>query len=55
MSVLPKLTEEQYRSVLKDFEETLSQLKEENKVLKEENVELRKILYEIHVRVSSVD
>jgi predicted RNase H-like nuclease (RuvC/YqgF family) len=55
MSVLPKLTEEQYRSVLKDFEETLSQLKEENKVLKEENVRLRKILYEIHSKVSPFD
>ena len=54
MSVLPNNpTEEEYRRMLKIFEENLSQLKEEIKVLKEENVRLRQILYEIHYKVSS--
>jgi regulator of replication initiation timing len=45
-------TEEDYRSVLKDFEALLSELKEENKFLKEENAKLKASLYEIHRLVS---
>jgi len=49
------LTDEQYRETLKDYENELSELKEQIKGLKEENVRLRKILYEIHSKVSPFD